>query len=229
MTSIIIFSGTVGFRHDSLEAGVRAAEQLGADAGVEVVATEDARIFTSSDLAEAAAVVWMQASGTGLLDADQRAAYERFTADGGGFAGVHAASDAERDWPLFSQLVGARFREHPAELQTAPIQVERPDDASMKSVPEPWLWNEEWYAFESNPRDSVEVLATISEDTYAPGSASMGVDHPLVWRTRVGAARGWYTSLGHSAEAFDDATFRQHLWGGISSVLNDNNHTRRNK
>lgn len=219
MTSILIFSGTMGFRHDCISAGVRAVEELARDADVASVATEDGGEFTSGVLDEVDAVVWMQASGTGLLNAAQRNAYEEFTARGGGFAGVHAASDAERDWTLYSQLVGARFRNHPTHLQTGRIRIERPGDRSTQGIPNPWVWNEEWYAFETNPRSTVEVIASIAEDSYSPGDASMGADHPIVWRTSVGASYAWYTSLGHEATAFEDSVFRQHLWGGIASVL----------
>jgi len=219
MTGILIFSGTVGFRHESIEAGVRTIEVLAAAAGVETVSSEVAGIFTSELMENINAVVWMQASGTGLLDAAQRNAYEEFTRGGGGFAGVHAASDAERDWPLFNALVGARFRAHPPELQSAAIRIERPGDESALEIPDPWVWTDEWYAFDTNPRGSVEVIASISESSYSPADAAMGADHPLAWRTQVGAASAWYTALGHESAAYDDPIFRQHLWGGIKSVI----------
>ena len=226
MTGILIFSGTLGFRHDSIEAGVRTVEELAAAAGVETVSSEASGIFNSELIKSIDAVVWMQASGTGLLDFAQRNAYEEFTRRGGGFAGVHAASDAERDWPLFNALIGARFRAHPAELQSAEVRIERPADESALDIPDPWVWTDEWYAFDTNPRSSVEVIATISEDTYSPADASMGADHPLVWRTQVGAASAWYTALGHDSTAYDDPIFRLHLWGGIKSVISADSENR---
>lgn len=219
MTSILVFSGTVGYRHPSLEAGVRATIELAEAAGVAVHATESADVFDSSELDSFAAVVWMQTSGTGLLDVAQRRKYGEFTHAGGGFAGVHAASDAERDWPLFDQLVGARFKSHPSELQRVPVRFEDRLDPSAAGLPEPWEWLDEWYTFEDNPRGRVQVLATIAESDYEPGESTMGEDHPIIWRTEVGAAKAWYTALGHRPEAFDDEIFRKHLWGGISSVL----------
>ncbi|TDD30153.1 hypothetical protein E1218_02180 [Kribbella turkmenica] len=38
----------------------------------------------------------------------QQAAFERYIRAGGGYAGVHAASDAEYDWPWHGELVGSR-------------------------------------------------------------------------------------------------------------------------
>lgn len=172
-------------------------------------------------LAGLSAVVWMQASGTGLLNSDQRSAYERFTENGGGFAGIHAASDAERDWPLFDALVGARFKMHPDELQRAEIRVERPGDRSMAGIADRWSWFDEWYAFDKNPRGAVQVIASANEESYAPGEATMGKDHPLVWRSNIGKAKTWYTALGHEARAYENPVFRRHLWGGIESVISN--------
>jgi type 1 glutamine amidotransferase len=219
MTRILIFSATAGYRHYSIDAGVRAVQELAESVGVKTLASESADIFTSDVMSDLSAVVWMQASGTGLLNAPQRTAYERFTENGGGFAGVHAASDAERDWPLFDALVGARFRCHPVDLQQAEIRVEQPGDRSMAGITDPWLWSDEWYAFDKNPRGSVQVIASVAEDSYSPGDAGMGEDHPLVWRTSVGKAKAWYTALGHEASAYQNPVFRRHLWAGIESIL----------
>jgi len=219
VTSILIFHGSVGYKHESISAGVQAVLELAEQNDVTAFDTADSRVFESADFAACSAVVWMQNSGTGILDASQRLAYESFTAAGGGFAGVHAASDGERDWPLYDQLVGARFRGHPSELQTARLHLEKADDPSTKFIPENWRWKEEWYSFEDNPRSRVTVLATVSESEIDPGEFAMGDDHPIVWRIEVGAARAWYTALGHEPEAFNDLVFRSHLWGGITSVL----------
>lgn len=219
MSRILVFGRTVGFRHDSIPAGTSAIQQLADEHGVEVYATDDPADFTQRVLDGVDAVVWMQVSGTGVLNSGQRAVYEDFTQHGGGFAGVHAASDAERDWPLFDQLVGARFASHPPGVHSATVVIEQSEDPSTAHLPTAWDWAEEWYAFDRNPRPRTQVLARVDETSYDPGDSSMGQDHPVAWRTRVGAAQAWYTALGHTAQAFDDADFRSHLWGGVSSVL----------
>ena len=42
---------------------------------------------------------------------------------GGGFVGVHSATDTEYDWPFYGALVGAYFAGHP-DIQNATIQIE---------------------------------------------------------------------------------------------------------
>lgn len=219
MTEILVFSATRGFRHDSIAAGVSAVLELAAAAGVRARATESAAEFRPDVLGCCAAVVWMQTSGTGLLDNEQRSAYGAFTLAGGGFAGIHAASDGERDWPLYTSLVGARFRSHPSGLREANVAFERPGDPCAQGLPDRWGRLEEWYAFDDNPRSRVDVIATVDESDYDTGDAGMGGDHPVVWRRQVGAARAWYTALGHTPEAYDSPDFRRHLWGGIASVM----------
>ncbi|SEE89302.1 Type 1 glutamine amidotransferase (GATase1) [Ruania alba] len=223
MGRLIIFSGTVGFRHTCIDATVRAIGDMAKENAIPFVATDDSTIFTEQNLNDALAVVWAHTSGTGLLDATQRSAYEGYTARGGGFAGIHAASDCERDWALFDELVGARFRSHPTkrQLQTATVTVERPDDPSVSMLPAQWRWTDEWYAFDRNPRADVEVLLTVDEGTYDPEDSSMGADHPIAWRSKVGAARTWYTSLGHEPTTYENSMIRSHLWAGISSVIAD--------
>ena len=48
-----------------------------------------------------------------VLDEAQQGAFERYIQAGGGYAGIHSASDTEYDWAWYGGLVGAYFRDHP--------------------------------------------------------------------------------------------------------------------
>ena len=104
----LVFSKTAAFRHDSIPAAVAAIEALGAEHGFTVTATEDAAAFTDQNLAQYEAVIWLSTTGDVLND-EQQAAFERYIQGGGGFAGIHAASDTEYDWAWYGGLVGAYF------------------------------------------------------------------------------------------------------------------------
>jgi type 1 glutamine amidotransferase len=104
--SILVFSKTAGFRHDSIEAGITAIRQLGSSRGFSVDASEDSSTFTDDSLARYKAVVFLSTTGD-VLNPAQEAAFERFIRRGGGFVGVHAAADTEYDWPFYGALVGA--------------------------------------------------------------------------------------------------------------------------
>jgi type 1 glutamine amidotransferase len=207
---VLVFSKTAGFRHDSIPAGTEAVRALGAENGFGVDATEDAAAFTTSNLAQYAAVVFLNTSGE-VLDAGQRAAFESYVGGGKGYVGVHAASDTGYEWPFYGNLVGAYFTQHPA-IQPARIVVEDRAHASTAHLGPDWTRTDEWYSFHTNPRRSVHVLASLDESSYSGGG--MG-DHPIAWCQNVSGGRSFYTGFGHTVESYAEAGFRAMLLGGI--------------
>jgi type 1 glutamine amidotransferase len=214
--SVLVFSKTAGFRHDSIPAGITAIQQLGAANNFSVVATEDATAFNDTNLANYAAVVFLNTTGD-VLDDTQQAAFERYIRSGRGFVGVHSATDTEYGWAWYGNLVGAYFASHPA-IQTATFKVEDPAHPSTASLPPLWSRNDELYSFQSNPRSRVHVLISLDERSYAPGSSAMGQDHPMAWCQNYDGGRSWYTALGHTIESYSDGAFRAHLLGGIQTA-----------
>ena len=213
---VLVFSKTAGFRHDAIPAGIAAIQQLGAANGFTVDTTEDAAAFTDANLAKYEVVVWLSTTGD-VLDANQQAAFERYIKAGGGYAGVHAASDTEYDWPWYGELVGAYFTSHPAQQQ-ATIKVEDPAHPSTKDLPDRWSRYDEWYNFRANPRAKVHVLASLDETSYTPGTGAMGADHPFAWCRDYDGGRSWYTGAGHTQESYSDPLFLSHLLGGIETA-----------
>jgi Trehalose utilisation len=92
---------------------------------------------------------------------------------GGGFVGIHSASDTEYHWPWYGWLVGTYFASHP-QIQHARIHIEDLDHPSTKNLPATWERSNEWYNFRSNPRGAVQVLATLDETTYSGERAMRG-------------------------------------------------------
>ncbi|MDG4768077.1 ThuA domain-containing protein [Solwaraspora sp. WMMD406] len=214
--SVLVFSKTAGFRHGSIPSGIAAIQQLGADNGFTVDTTEDGAAFTDENLANYAAVIWLSTTGD-VLDTNQQAAFERYIQGGGGYAGIHAASDTEYDWPWYGELVGAYFSGHPAN-QNATVKVEDPAHPSTESLPAEWTRYDEWYNFQTNPRGDVHVLASLDETTYTAGAGAMGYDHPIAWCRDYDGGRSWYTGGGHTNESFAEPEFLDHLLGGIETA-----------
>lgn len=208
---VLVFSKTTGFRHDSIPAGIAVIEALGAEGGFVVESTEDAARFTDRELARYRAVVFLSTTGD-VLDAAGKAAFERYIRFGGGFAGIHSASDTEYRWPWYGRLVGAWFASHPA-VQPAAVRVADPRNPATQGLPAVWARTDEWYNFRSNPRGTVHVLATLDEASYEGGA--MGADHPIVWCREIDGGRSWYTGMGHTAESYSEPLFRLHILAGI--------------
>jgi uncharacterized protein len=212
--TVLIFTRTAGYRHASIPAAAAALRGLAALAGMSVQTTEDPAVFTRARLESCPAVVFLSTTGDVLTGA-ARTALERYVLGGGGFLGVHSASDTERGWPFFRELIGARFASHPP-LQPGTVRVADPGHPATARLPRTWQWTDEWYDFASRPEPSWRVLATVDEDSYAGGT--MGAAHPLAWCRDIGRGRSLYTALGHAAEAYADPDFRAHLLGALAWV-----------
>jgi type 1 glutamine amidotransferase len=209
---VLAFTKTTGFRHGSIPVAVDALRSLGARSGFAVDATEDAAAFTDANLARYDVVAFLLTTGD-VLDAAGQSAFERYVASGGGYVGVHSASDTEYDWPWYGGLVGAYFNGHPA-IQQAAVVVADAGHPSTRPLPQRWVRTDEWYAFRTNPRGRVHVLATIDESSYDPDETRMG-DHPIAWSHEYAGGRAWYTAGGHTDESYAEPLFLAHLLGGI--------------
>ena len=111
---VLVFTKTTGFRHTSIDEGAGAIRALGHDHGFSVDTTADAARFTRSRLDRYDAVVFLSTTGTPIAKPAQRRAFERYIRAGGGYVGIHAASDTRGSWPWYERLVGARFKHHAA-------------------------------------------------------------------------------------------------------------------
>jgi cytochrome c len=215
---VLVFSKTTGFRHGSIEPGRTAICEIAGADGIAVDWTEDSAAFTTGTLAQYDAVVFLSTTGD-PLDATQQAAFEGYIQAGGGYAGIHAASDTEYDWAWYGGLVGAYFNSHPAN-QDATVKVSDAQHPSTQGLPQRWTRHDEWYNFRSNPRGSVHVLATLDETSYDPGAGAMGADHPTAWCQNYDGGRSWYTGGGHTNESYAEPAFRAHILGGIKWAAN---------
>ena len=223
----LIFSKTAAFRHtECIPSGTVAIAQMAQRNGFTVDATENAADFNDANLAKYDVVIFLCTTGD-VLNATQQAAFERYIQGGGGYAGIHSASDTEYDWSWYGGLVGAYFRDHPGvagvnqQFQQATINVEDRKSAATKRLPAQWTREEEWYNFRTNPREDVHVLMSVDESTYDPrgysvpgGSPPMG-DHPISWCHEYDGGRAFYTALGHKGVYWKEPLLLSHVLGGI--------------
>lgn len=208
---VLVFSRTAAFRHTSIEPAVGALRAIAGARGWRLEHIEDPARFDAGELARFDVVVFLSTSGD-VLDDAQQAALEGFVRAGGGFVGVHSASDTEYEWPWYGRLVGAYFARHPA-AQRARLHVEVHDHPSTARLPDPWTRVDEWYDFRSSPRPDAVVLLTLDEASYEGGT--MGADHPIAWHRELDGGRSFYTGLGHTADSWSEPAFLDHVSGGI--------------
>ncbi|QFY07809.1 DUF1080 domain-containing protein [Nonomuraea phyllanthi] len=207
---VLVFSKTAGFRHDSIPSGIQAIRDLGTANDFAVDATEDSNAFSTANLAQYKAVVFLSTTGDVLND-NQQAAFQAYVDGGGGYVGVHSAADTEYNWPYYGQLMGAWFNNHPA-IQQATVRNEDRAHAATAHLGTTWSRTDEWYNYRTNPRPNVRVLQSLDEGSYSGGG--MG-DHPITWCHPQSSGRSFYTGLGHTQESYADPDFRSLLLGGI--------------
>lgn len=214
---VLVFSKTAGFRHTSIEAGVAAIQKLGKEHGFEVDHTEDSRDFTAAKLNKYAAIIWLSTT-MDVLNEVQQSEFERYIQAGGGFVGIHAASDTEYDWPWYGKLVGGYFNGHP-KIQSATLEVLDMTHISTKMLSKKWIRTDEWYNFKNlNPK--VHPLLRIDESTYEGGTN--GDNHPMAWYHEFDGGRAWYTGGGHTEESYSEPLFLEHILGGIQYAIGKN-------
>ncbi|MFF8378152.1 ThuA domain-containing protein [Streptomyces sp. NPDC015661] len=210
---VLVYTRTAGYRHDSIPAGATALAELARDLGKTAEISEDPAVFTPERLDRCAAVVLLSTTGN-VLTPEGRTAFEAYLRGGGSLLAVHAAANAEPDWPFYGELLGTRFDGHP-EIQPGLVLVDAHDHPATAPLPDRWPRTDEWYNFTSDPRTAgVRVLARADESTYRGGTH--GDDHPLVWCREVDWGRFFFTALGHAPETYRDPAFRAHLSGALT-------------
>src|SRR5437867_6630381 len=210
---ILVFSKTAAFRHSSIEPGLAAIRKLGKENGFTVDATEDGGAFTDKNLKRYNAVVFLSTTGD-VLDARQQDAFERYIQAGGGWVGIHSATDTEYDWPWYGRLAGAYFNGHPGNpnVRRGTFRVLDKRHPATEGLPDRWEREDEFYNFKSIAPD-IHVLIDIEEKSYEGGTN--GDRHPMSWYHTFDGGRAFYTNMGHTDATFSEPLYLRHLLGGL--------------
>jgi len=216
---VLVFSKTMGYVHKSIPAGIAAVQKLGAENGFEVDTTKNAELFNEENLKQYSAIIFLSTT-MNVLDAQQEAAFERYIQAGGGYVGVHAATDTEYDWGWYTKLVGAQFQSHPSGTPEADFIIKDNKHISTQMFADSvWRRTDELYNYK-NINPDVNVLMTLDESTYEGGEN--GDFHPIAWYHEYDGGRAFYTGGGHTEESYSEELFLKHLLGGIQYAIGDN-------
>ncbi len=216
---VLVFSKTAGFRHASIPKGKEALLKLGIENNFDVDTTENAAYFNDDSLKNYSAVIFLNTTEN-VLDAGQEAAFERYIQAGGGFVGVHSATDTEYDWGWYGRLVGAYFNGHPKPQEAKFIIKDRTHLSTNFFTDTLWQRTDELYNFKKiNP--DLHILVTIDEGSYEGGTN--GAFHPMAWYHEYDGGRAFYTELGHTDESYVEPNYLKHLLGGIRYAIGENN------
>ncbi|MEI9945360.1 MAG: ThuA domain-containing protein [Chitinophagaceae bacterium] len=216
---VLAFTKTSGYVHASIPAGVAAIQKLATENDFEVDTTSNADYFNDDSLEKYSAVIFLSTTGN-VLNTRQEIAFERYIQAGGGFVGVHSATDTEYDWGWYGRLVGGYFNGHPPGTQSAKFIIKDKEFGATKFFTDTvWEHTDELYNYKKLNPDA-HVLITIDETSYKGGTN--GAVHPISWYHDYDGGRAFYTGLGHTEESYKEENFLKHLLGGIQYAIGKN-------
>jgi type 1 glutamine amidotransferase len=219
--AILIYSGTTGYRHESIPAGISAVTAIARRRGLAVVASEDPAVFSAPSLGRFRAIVLLSCTtdpkdpASEWLVGDRRTALQQFVRRGGGIVAIHAAADSHYHWPWYGHMIGGHFARHPAGTPTGKVTVIDRSHPAVRGLTTTIRRTDEWYYFDDYDPTS-RLLVTL--DPASIGEKDMN-PNPMSWVREVEGARVFYTAMGHTKESYSDPWFLRHVADGLDWVL----------
>jgi type 1 glutamine amidotransferase len=178
--------------------------------------TEDVSVFTTENLGHYAAVIFYT-SGELPMSRAEKAALLDFVRSGGGFLGVHSASDTFYSWPDYLELVGGYFNNHPWH-QAVTIEVVDPRNPLVAFLGNSFQIEDEIYQISDFDYRRSQVLLRLDQssvDLSKPGVHQRFYGWPLAWTRRYGQGRVFYTALGHEEAVWRDFRYQRMLSNAV--------------
>lgn len=219
--TILIYSGTTGYRHESIPAGIQAVRKIATSRGLKVEATEDPAVFSAARLSRFRAIVLLSCTtdpknpASEWLVGSRRDALQGFLRRGGGVLAIHAAADSHYNWPWYGKMIGGHFARHPSGTPTGVVHVMPGQGSLTAGLGTVRSRVDEWYYFDDYDPTSRLLL------TLDPGSiGEKDVNpNPVSWTRAVDGGRVFYTAMGHTKESYVDPWFLRLLGNGLDWVL----------
>jgi uncharacterized protein len=231
--TILILGATNGYQHDSISDAMVTIRNMGRDTGLwDAYLRTDYRWITKEgpsrdngkNLTKFDAVVFANTTGKMDLSDQQKSDLLSYVRDDGkGFVGVHAALDANYDWPAYAEMIGGWFDEHPWNTFDAPIILEDPTFPAVRHFPRAFVKRDEIYQAKQWSRDKVNVLLRLDETKLKyennPRIHRADRDFAVAWSKMYGKGRVFYSTLGHTNESWNDPDVKTMYFEAIKWVL----------
>ncbi len=236
---VLVFTKTCTFRHGSIPVGVESMKQLGAKTGLfEVTHTEDESVFEPDSLKQFDAVILLNTTGEIFKSAEAgredrlKKSFVDFIASGKGIIGMHAAGDTYNDWPVYAEIMGTGFQEHPwtsgETVRVKNLDPKHPLNAAFKG--EGLTIKDEIYKFKpgrAQPDSRRMLLALdpsgtdlLKDDKDKDGKPDREF-YPIAWLDTHEKGRVFYCSLGHNDEVYMNPIVVGHYLAGIQYALGE--------
>ncbi len=233
MAHILVVGQTEGFEHDSVPDAMANIWRMGHDTRLwdatlrtdtENITKKETKKGNFKSLNYFDALIFASTTGELTLTEDQKQDMMSFIKeDGKGFVGVHAALDTNYKWPEYGEMIGGWFDQHPWSTFNAPIVLEDPTFPAVKHFPHAFTKRDEIYQPKEWSRGKVNVLLSLdpSKLNYENNPRVHRTDHDfaVAWSKMYGKGRVFYSTLGHTKEAWDDPDITKMYFEAIKWVL----------
>ena len=249
---VLVVTVTKGFRHSSIPTAEKVIAELAQESGAFTVdyarvnpddpqfkgddgKKDDAKVnaaitavlaekMSPAALKNYDAVIF--ANTTGDLPLPDNQAFLDWIKSGKGFVGMHSATDTFPGFPGYTEMIGAHFKKHEAQVKVDVINQDQ-ECPICKHLPANWEVFDEIYQMKDFDRTKVHGLLTLDKH---PNNKTPG-DYPIAWCKEYGKGRVFYTSLGHREDVWDPAwpdrknskdiaeAYQKHILGGIKWAL----------
>jgi len=230
---ILVVGQTNGFEHDSVPNAMATIWRMGHETKLwDATLRTDTENITKKDTGKGNfknlnyfdALVFASTTGELDLTDDQKQDMMSFIKeDGKGFVGVHAALDTNYKWPEYGEMIGGWFDQHPWMTFNAPIILEDPEFPAVRHFPRAFVKRDEIYQPKEWSREKVNVLLRLDETKLNyennPRIHRTDRDFAVAWSKMHGKGRVFYSTLGHTTEAWDDPDIQKMYFEAIKWVL----------
>jgi uncharacterized protein len=217
---LLYFTRSAGYRHEVIPTSLAVLRELGARNAFTITSTEEVAAFTPENLRRYRAVMFFT-TGELPMNTAQKAALLDFVRSGGGFIGVHSATDTFYEWPDYGKLIGGYFNEHPWR-QKVTVTVADPSSQLVGFLPKSFAISDEIYQIRDFDAPGSQVLLRLdpsSVDLNAPNVRPQPYGWPLAWTRAYGQGRVFYTALGHEEAVWRDLRYQQVLGNAIAWAM----------
>jgi type 1 glutamine amidotransferase len=222
---VLFLTHSAGFKHEVVDRkegrSLSHAEEWftkAARGNFEAVCTQDCRDLDPGNLAGFQAVVFYTTGELPVSDQTKVSLIE-WVKTGGGFTGIHCATDTFYEFAPYGEMIGGYFDGHPWHEKVR-VNVEDREHPASDHLGGSFDITDEIYQFKEWSRDKVQVLLSLdgSSVDVKKGARPDG-DYALAWCRNFGKGRVFYTALGHRPEVWTDPRFLVHLVSGIRWTL----------
>jgi type 1 glutamine amidotransferase len=223
MRKLLYLTQSCGYRHEVLPYSQEVMQKIGAESGAfEATCTDDSATVDWDRLGDYRVIAFCT-TGELPLSETARGNLIRFVKEGGGFVGIHNATDTFYQFGDYGEMLGGYFNGHPWH-QDVGIIVEDRDHPATRHLGERFEMHDEIYTHRNWSREKTHVLMRLDMNSVdaskAAGKRDDG-DVAMAWCHPFGRGRVFYTALGHGTPTWSDPRFHQHLLGGIRWAMGE--------